>query len=246
MLDPGIQRWLQHHCDGSPDVTGGVVITYGNGQGTADMVAEWPTSNGSTPALASAAQAAVQRDQPVILAPAVRLADADHNRVISLPLRSGSRLSGAVALAVRADDAAGVRRLLDELSRASNGVGQRLSPDSDRDPATVAARVLQIQALLLAQSTLAEGALAMVTELATVVGSERVTLGVMNPDMRDRRHFRQRRFQIGAVAASAFSGSDAGGRRPGRPRQLPRAPDGPGETHPGPCRSARALWPRLC
>jgi hypothetical protein len=40
MLKPGIQRWLQQHCDSSDAVSGGVVILSGSGHGLPDTVAE--------------------------------------------------------------------------------------------------------------------------------------------------------------------------------------------------------------
>jgi multidrug efflux pump subunit AcrA (membrane-fusion protein) len=186
MLRPGIQRWLQQHCDSSDAVSGGVVILSGSGHGLPDTVAEWPANGNLTPALASAAQAAVQRARPVVVAPTVALPDSKHNRVISMPLRAGDRLLGAVALAVRADDTGAVEALFKELALASVNVGSSLSGDDNpahAGQAAPTARVLRLQNVLLDQPTLAEGAMAMVTELASLTGSERVSLGAMNPAM---------------------------------------------------------------
>lgn len=177
MLRPGIQRWLQQHCDGSGDVAGGVVILVGNG--APQTVAEWPASGQLTAPLAMAAQAAAQRARPVVVAPAVRLADSAHNRVISLPLKTGGRMWGAVALAVQADDTEAVERLFQNLEQAT---AHMADPDPDRgDGAPLQiGRVLALQTVLLGQPTLAEGALALATELAAGLGSDRVTLGVGN------------------------------------------------------------------
>ena len=220
MLRPGIQRWLQQHCDSSDAVSGGVVILSATDHGTTDMVAEWPASGTLTPALASVAQAAVQRARPVVVAPAVRLSDSSHNRVISMPLKSGERLLGAVALAVRADDTQAVEQLFKQLAKASAGVGSTLSRDAaDRqdDQGTEAARVLRLQTLLLAQPTLAEGAMALVTELAAACGSERITLGILNPDMdviavSNSAEFKQEQALLRLVSAAMQEAADQGAR----------------------------------
>ncbi len=217
MLKADVQRWLQQHCDSSDAVTGGVVILSGTGHGLPDMVAEWPASGTLTPSLASAAQAAVQRARPVVVAPTVRLADSSHNRVISLPLRSGERLLGAVALAIRADDTRAVERLFKELALASVNVGSRLHSEPSYSPAAPVARVLRLQSVLLGQPTLAEGAMAMVTELAALTGSERVTLGVMNPEMQvvavsNSAEFKPQQALLRLASAALQEAADQGAR----------------------------------
>jgi len=217
MLKPGIQRWLQQHCDSSDAVAGGVVILSGSGHGLPDMVAEWPADGTLTPSLASAAQAAVQRSRPVVVAPTVRLANSNHNRVISLPLRSGDRMLGAVALAVRADDTNAVEQLFKDLLMASASVGSSLNGESTESPAAPVARVLRLQSVLLGQATLAEGAMAMVTELAALTGSERVTLGVMNPEMEviavsNSAEFKPEQSLLRLAAAAMQEAADQGAR----------------------------------
>ena len=86
---PSLQRWLQDHCESSDRVAGGLVIAAGGVAGQAQTVAEWPASGGMTQPLNAVAHAAVQRARRVMVAPTVMPADARHNRVISLPLRSG-------------------------------------------------------------------------------------------------------------------------------------------------------------
>ena len=180
MHQPSVQRWLQDHCESSGRVAGGLVVLAGAGQGQAQTVAEWPASGGMTPPLAAAAQAAVQRARPVVVAPTVSSPDSKHNRVISLPLRSGDRTLGAVALAVHAADGAAVDTLFKELQLASVNIGDSLhSPHGGGSGAAGddAARVLQLQDTLLRHATLAEGALAFVTDLAPMLGCDRVALG---------------------------------------------------------------------
>ena len=142
-----------------------------------------------TPPLLNAAKAAMQRLRPVVVVPTVRLVGANHNRVLALPIRAGHSPDdrtavAAVAIAVRADDPGAVERLLRELGTACAGL--RLGPQADPSPVggapesvAATARLLHYQSLLLGQTTLAEGALAFTTELAALLGAERVSLGVL-------------------------------------------------------------------
>lgn len=217
LLKTGIQRWLEQHCDSSGAVSGGVVILAGTGHGLPEMVAEWPASGMLTPSLATAAQAAVQRARPVVVAPAVRLADSTHNRVISLPLRSGKRMLGAVALAVQAEDTQAVERLFKQLAQASANVGASLQGETPHSSGPAVSLVLSLQSALLAHPTLAEGAMAMVTELAAAAGSERVTLGVMNPEMEvvavsHSAEFKSQQSLLRLAAAAMQEAADQGAR----------------------------------
>jgi biotin carboxyl carrier protein len=124
---------------------------------------------------------------------------------------------GAVALAVRIDDTHAVERLFKELAQASAGVGARLGSDNTDSPAAPIARVLRLQNLLLAQPTLAEGATALVTELAAVAGSERVTLGVLNTEMTviavsNSAEFKPEQALLRRVAAAMQEAADQGAR----------------------------------
>jgi hypothetical protein len=174
---PSVQRWLHDHCQSSGLVAGGLVVVARAGQSQA--LAEWPAAGALTPPLTAAAQAAVQRARPVIVAPTVASAKTKHNRVISLPLRSGDQTLGAVALAVRASDSNAVNTLIKELALASATLGDLLSAPRPGDAGDDAAKVLQMQDTLLRHDTLADGALALVTELAPLLGCDRVALGVV-------------------------------------------------------------------
>jgi multidrug resistance efflux pump len=180
---PSVQRWLQDHCESSAHVAGGLVVLAGAGLSQPQTVAEWPASGGMTAPLSAAAHAAVERSRPVVVAPTVALPDSKHNRVISLPLRQGERTLGAVALAIQADSTAQVEALFKELTLASANVGQSLggSVGNAASGEGDAARVLQLQDTLLRHSTLQEGALAMVSELAQMLGCDRVSIGVAQP-----------------------------------------------------------------
>jgi hypothetical protein len=197
-LEPGLQRWLQQHCQSGSEVCAGVVVLAGGEAQSLQPAAEWPAGGALTPPLLNAARAAVQRGRPVVVVPTVRLVGASHNRVLALPIKAtapgGSGVGtekgaengagadrpplGAVALAVRVDDPTAVERLLRELGQACTelrlGAPLDLAAPDSANAATE--RLLHYQALLLGGTDLAEGALAFTTELAARLGAERVSL----------------------------------------------------------------------
>lgn len=180
----GLQRWLQQHCQGGPEISGGVVVTRDDGAEPA-LAGEWPAAGPLTPALLNAARAAAQRGRPVVIVPTVRLVDSRHNRVLALPIRAAKGASGpaaaAVALAVHAESPADVERLLRELGQACSD----LNTIPAANPASAAAasrldgaRLLELQSRLLEHPTLEAAALAFTTELAALLRAERVSLGL--------------------------------------------------------------------
>ncbi|HMZ00821.1 MAG TPA: hypothetical protein PLU79_14310, partial [Burkholderiaceae bacterium] len=188
---PGLQRWLQQHCQSAGEVCAGVVVTAGEADPVtaaaaaqaAPLVAEWPSAGALTPPLLNAARAALQRGRPVVVVPTVRLVGASHNRVIALPIRAADGQAqaaalAAVALAVRVNEPADVERLLRELGQACASLQLGPTPGlSAQETASGAAeRLLHDQRLLLGGASLAEGALALCTELAAQLGAERVSL----------------------------------------------------------------------
>jgi biotin carboxyl carrier protein len=191
-LQPSVQRWLQDHCESSVHVQGGLVIAAGAVGQAGRTVAQWPAQGEMTAPLSAAAQAACQRARPVVVAPSVAATASGHNRIISLPLRDGDRTLGAVALAVRADDAQAVDALFKELQAASLDVGHSVlgapavaalqaADDADEPQVTShpdATQVLQLQDSFLRTTTLHEGALALCGELAALLNCERVCLAV--------------------------------------------------------------------
>ncbi len=181
MHQPSVQRWLQDHCESSGRVSGGLVILTGAGPGQAQTIAEWPASGAMTPSLAAAAQAAAQRTRPVAVTPSVATPDSDHNRIIALPLRADDRTLGAVALAVHVTDGVAADALFKDLELAIADIGDAIRLPTWGDPASEsAARMLQLQDTLVRHDTLAAGTLALVGDLAALLGCERVSLGVVD------------------------------------------------------------------
>lgn len=175
-----VQRWLQTYCDRSDQVAGGVVVVTGAADGVLHTAAEWPAESTLTPPLVAAAKAAVQRARPVVVVPAVTDRNAEHSRVISLPLRAGTRSLGAVALAVRTPDADTARGLLQDLERAAGALALALTPLAVPNQPVNAASLLRFQTALMGQAKLEEGAAALAAELASALGFDRVSVGVLD------------------------------------------------------------------
>ncbi len=240
LTQAGLQRWLEQHCTSSEAVCAGLVTAVA-GAGAADAaVAAWPAGVAAMPDLEAAARAATQRGRSVLLAPTVSLEGARHNRVIALPVRANGGVRGAVALAVQATDNRAAEQLFQDLVRAGAHLGGSLAlvtadlvaadrpadagpqPDPAGSPgasagAAVLSRVLALQALALSGTGMAEGATALVTELATALGSERVSLGLANPDMTvlavsHSADFGARQALLRAIAAAMEEAAEQGAR----------------------------------
>lgn len=180
----GVQQWLQQYGHDSADVFGAVVLRLESGA-EPTLLAEWPQGGVLTPPLLNTARTALQRRRPVVVVPSVRLVGSRHNRLIALPLPNGDAAPQlALALAVQAADSAALERLVREAGQAGAALLNLTQATAAPLAATSvpalreAERVLQAQARLLQPATLADGALALTTELATMLGAERVSLGV--------------------------------------------------------------------
>lgn len=218
MHTPDVQQWLQDHCESSRLVAGGLVIVSSAGQKPAQTVAQWPATGVMTPPLAGAAQAAAQRDRPVVMATPAGATESKHNRLISLPLRSGKRTLGAVALAVCARDGKAVETLVKELDAASAHIGDSLDAPAPGPRGDDAACVLQLQDALLQHDLLSEGALALVSDLAAMLGCESVALGVVGTDEMDlvavsnRSELKSKQELLRLMAAAMQEAVDQGAR----------------------------------
>jgi RND family efflux transporter MFP subunit len=174
-----VQSWLQDYCGRSAGVAGGVVMSAAD-DGGLHTAAEWPAEGNLSPPLIAAATAAVERARPLVIKPSVAARNAGAARVISLPLKSGDRAFGAVALALESIDEEATSRLLKELERAcialAVALGAQPRPGADLD----AAQVLHFQNLLLGRSRLGEAATVLASELAAARGFERTSIGLVD------------------------------------------------------------------
>jgi multidrug resistance efflux pump len=194
-LQPSVQRWLQDHCESAAQIRGGLVIAAGAGQLRAQTAAQWPLDGGMTAPLAAAAQAAWERARSLVVAPSVAPDLGNYNRIIAVPLRDGDRKLGAVALAVQAPTAQDVDTLFKALESACGTMAlaffahalaaprQASVTATDGAPAALeapqsnnAGQVLQLQSSFLRADSLAQAAQVLCSELAALLGCERVAL----------------------------------------------------------------------
>ncbi|MBK6973395.1 MAG: efflux RND transporter periplasmic adaptor subunit [Sterolibacteriaceae bacterium] len=179
MITP-VQRWLNDYCDRCQTVSSAVVITSDAETQRLHPVAGWPANAPESLSLLAAARAAVQRAHPVLLIPPVSPSETEHARIVSLPLSSGDRTLGAVALALRSANDATAKDFLAHLKRSGGSLISALSERTDGGAGSVeAARLIQIQATLLGRSSLAEAATELANELATALHFDRVSIGLI-------------------------------------------------------------------
>ncbi len=175
-----VQRWLTAHCEGLDEVAGGVVVSQsliGNFQ----TVAAWP-EQGKAPlgaSLATVAQEAVRRAKPLALVPAVVHKDAEHARVIAVPLQFEGRVMGAVALALRSQDPAVATRLSDDLQRMNVSLAAAMAEGDAGAPAAGDEILLRIQRIVAEGETLPAAALKLANHLAGAYHFDRVSVGLI-------------------------------------------------------------------
>lgn len=175
-----IQEWLDTYCGDRADVTGGIVMLTNPADGGLVVAAEWPKQAAQDGVLLAAARAAAT-DQTPFVQPVqnTEKAPAATARVISLPVRSGNRAVGSIALELPNDDAESRRTTLLELERVAASLAAALEVAAA--PAQLdAASVLRFQAIVLSHDLFAEAATAFATELASSRGFDRVIVGFLN------------------------------------------------------------------
>ena len=177
-----IQEWLDTYCGERAGVTGGVVMLTNPADGGLEVAAEWPKQAAQDGVLRAAARAAAT-DRAPFVQPLANTAGtpAASARVISLPVRSGNRAVGAIALELPNDDAETRCATLLELERVAASLAAAL--DVAAAPAQLdAASVLRFQAIVLSHERFAGAATAFATELASALHFDRVTVGFLNND----------------------------------------------------------------
>ncbi len=188
MSSTAAQHWLQTHCNRCPEAAAALVWAAA-GPAVAQAVAEWPATGPLRISLIAAAKIALQRDQPVVMTPAVTLQSAEHSRLVAVPLKVGGVAVGALALAVRVlDDAEAAALLrvfepvLADLTAALGHAPTAPAASAAAQQSVDATRMLRLQALLLGPDRLPEAAGALVNELATAFRFDRVSLGLADND----------------------------------------------------------------
>jgi biotin carboxyl carrier protein len=173
MRSSAVQKWLEEYCSDSDAVESGIVLTAGaSGTGLA-AAAEWPEGATPTKELLAAAQAAVEAKRAVVR----QLRDVDTSRVVSLPIRSGQRPVGAVAVTLRASSENKASADLHRLVRATATLAPSLAVAATQTPECL--QILRFHSVVLSQGTFAAAAGAFVTELAGALRCDRVSVGFL-------------------------------------------------------------------
>jgi len=203
------QRWLRGYCAREAGVEAAVVLL---GAGAAlQPAAHWPAGAAANAPLLAAARAALKRGRALALTPPVSgRAGSEPGRILSLPLAGGQ---GALAVALQAGLEQADEALLRELESAAATLAAALQGAA---PRARAATLLQLQALLLGAQPLEQAASALASELASTLGFERVSLGLIERSglaviaLSHGAEFARRQALIQALAAAMQEAIDQG------------------------------------
>ena len=191
--------WLEIQCALLPGVVQAVVLMGAPNRGPYSPAAWWPVDSRGSPALLSATETAMSERRPVVQGH--KYGDASRRRghdAVALPLVVDDQLCGAVALEVEHQPEPELRKLLAQLEWGAawleNLVRRRTFTAKDR-----LVTVLELLATSLHHDRFQAAATAVATELAGILGCERVAVGFVK-----RRHAR-----VLALSHSASFGKKA-------------------------------------
>lgn len=196
MILEAVQRWLTAHCQGRGDIVGAVVVRHAAAaanaasgavakEGDAEMVARYPVDSPPPSlhgSLTNVAREALRRGSSFIMVPAVVQKDADYARVAALPVRGESAVVGAVAIAVRSQDAAVAKRILDEVERLTLSLAASLAPSTAKAPPATAragGEPVNLLNLVAANGGLRDCASKLATQIAADGRFDRVSISLM-------------------------------------------------------------------
>ncbi len=179
MESPAAERWLQTFCDRTPQSVEGAVMLLEENNTDLNKVAQWPQQRQLSLTIMSAARAAVQRMQPLTIVPAVTEHGSEYSCIMAAPLRFGTQILGAVAVAIRTSDSEVTATLLADLVQSVTTLVNLLNTIPAASRPADAFKLLQLQTAFLAQTKLAEAAGAFASELATMLKFSRVSIGLM-------------------------------------------------------------------
>ena len=191
--------WLEIQCAMLTGVLQGVVLLGAPARGPYAPVAWWPAGSRGSPALLSATEAAMSERRAVIQGH--KYGDASRRRrhdALAIPLLIDDQLCGAVALETEHVPEADVRKILERLEWGSawleNLIRRKTFTSKDR-----LVTALELLATSLHHDRFQASATAVATELAGILGCERVSMGFLK-----RRHAR-----VLALSHSASFGKKA-------------------------------------
>ena len=190
MILESVQRWLNAHCLGREDIVGAVVVRQGAAGGEPELAARYPVAVAEAggaasslhAALSNVAREALRRGSAFIMVPAVVQKDADYARVAALPVGGESGAVGAMAIAVRSQDPAVAKRILDEVERVSMSLAASLAPSVAKSPvlsARAGGEHLKLLNMLSANEGLRECAPKLANRIAEDAKFDRVSISLM-------------------------------------------------------------------
>ncbi len=169
------QAWLDSQCGTLSGVAGALILLTGSG-GSLAPVAMWPRGR-NDPDLTAAAKAAFEQQRPFVSK--LNSLHGDAVSIVSHPLNTKGQPVGAVALAVKSEEAHLARATLEHLTQSAHAFSSFAEIERALD-ANTAQQMLQLMATTLAHDKFADAAAALATELALSMRCERVSVGVTN------------------------------------------------------------------
>jgi len=168
------QRWLSGYCERESGVKSAVVLLAAGH--ALEEAAHWPGHGTPSAPLVAAARAAVKRKRALVVTPPVgSVGPGEPERIVSLPLGNDQ---GALAVSVQSGQESSEESRLGEFERAAAGLVAALTGVGALQRSGADTRLLHLQALLLGPQGLEQSACALASELASVLGFERVSLGL--------------------------------------------------------------------
>lgn len=176
--------WLSEQCGMLPGVTGAVLVWARRGDGEPAQVACWPGDGGQRPDLALAARSAWSADEPLTDFRAPGQGTPVALGRVALPFATSGGLRGAVAFEI-VDAKASESAVLVERLRAGAAwldvlLRRAQAGSSSGDEAESSGAALALVRTALQRRELSEAATAAATELATRLGAERVSIGLVH------------------------------------------------------------------
>ncbi|HKX40240.1 MAG TPA: HlyD family efflux transporter periplasmic adaptor subunit, partial [Burkholderiaceae bacterium] len=172
MADAIIQGWLSQHIARAPQIAAGAVMRWAAGSGPR-QVAVSPSSTAAAQPLFAAAQAAAERDGP-LLAQLRMGSPAAAMRVVAFALRHEGVTLGSIALLLH-DGAGTDADWARHVQHAAASLKPLLAPVRDN----TLADVLKLQTHLTGSHRLPRCGVSLTSELASLLGVDRVSLGLL-------------------------------------------------------------------
>lgn len=189
--EPDLDAWLALQCGMIDGAAGGVLVLGPADVGPFKPVAQWPAGRAVSPLVSAAAETAVVRRRGIVQGeggeePASGPGPNPYG--VAYPILTGGRLHGVVAVEIEATGEARLRAAMRQLQWGAAWVELLLDRRRARDDEGRRERVataLDLIASAIEEPGFRAAALAVVTELATRLGCERVSIGFMKRDRSD-------------------------------------------------------------